>query len=612
MRILYDSKNPLFKKPFGTIKRGEECEINIHIPKSCQTKTAQLKIFKENGGPFAAFFLKYQREYEEYEIFNVRFCIEETGLYFYCFNIETQNESFDLFKQGYDMTNISKGDMWQLSCIDENFKTPKRFYGNVMYQIFPDRFFKYGETNLEGKLEPYFVHKSTKDIPEYAPDNKGEVQNNDFFGGNLKGIEKKLGYLKRLGVGTIYLNPIFKAYSNHRYDTADYKKIDEMLGNEEDFKSLVKKAHSFNIKIILDGVFSHTGSNSVYFDKNNIFGNGAYHNENSPYKEWFQFKNYPNEYTSWWGIETLPCVEEMNEGFRNYIINGEDSVIEHYLKLGADGFRLDVADELPDEFIKEIRAKMKEVNPEALLIGEVWEDASNKVSYNRRREYFLGNELDSVMNYPFRDAIIDFVLNLDSEKLRDTVMTICENYPSEVVCVLMNMLSTHDTPRLLSLLSAVKPPEKKSERAIFKLSKQQLEIATERLKVATFLQFTLPGMPCIYYGDEILTEGFEDPFCRSYFDWEKEKGSVTRKFFERLSFVKNKSDILKFGNTQIEILGKGAVKITREYRGRKMCAYVNCSSSVISAPCKRILVSQNAEKQKNTINIFKNGFALVV
>ncbi len=612
MRILYDSKNPEFKTPFGTLKRNQDCKINIHIPMHCRTTEVTLEIFKEGGGNYAAVFLSKSREYDEYEVYSAEFHIKDIGLYFYRFYIKTQDGEFPLFKTGYDMTNMCEGEMWQISCIDENFKTPERFVGSTMYQIFPDRFFKYGETDLSGKLEPYTIHKSVNELPDFLPDETGEVLNNDFFGGNLKGIAKKIPYLKRLGVSVIYLNPIFKAFSNHRYDTADYKKIDEMLGNEQDFINLCKKAHRYNIKIILDGVFSHTGSNSRYFDKNNVFGSGAYHNPDSPYREWFDFKSYPDDYTSWWGIETLPCVNEMNEGYIDYIIEGEDSVIAHWLRLGADGFRLDVADELPDAFIEKIRSRIKGINPNALLIGEVWEDASNKCSYNVRRRYFLGSELDSVMNYPFRNAIIDFVLKRDNGySLRNTVMAICENYPKEVLSVLMNMLSTHDTQRLLTVLSAVSAPEQKAERAVFRLSESELEIAKERLYAATFLQFMLPGMPCIYYGDEILTQGFEDPFCRSFFDWEKAKSEKTVKFFAALSRLREKNDALKKGDTKLEVIKEGFVKITREFKGKSLSAYINCSQNSVKIEGNAPKFIYNAKVLENSIEIFENGFVLI-
>ena len=605
MRILYDSKELSFKKPFGTLKENEGCEMNIHIPKNCKAKSVQVQFLKEDGGNFAAFFFYKSGETEDYDVFSTNFAISKAGLYFYRFYIEDVNGEYPLYKEGYNETNIGAGELWQLSCLPHDFKVPREFMGKVMYQIFPDRFFKWGKCDTKNKITPFSLHDNLSETPEYRPDETGEVLNNDFFGGNLKGIEKKLPYLKKLGVSVIYLNPIFKAFSNHRYDTADYKKIDDLLGTEKDFVSLTKKAHKLGMKIILDGVFSHTGSRSVYFED-------AVKNENSPYKEWFQFENYPDKYTSWWGIETLPCVNEMNESYLDFIINDEDSVIVRYLKLGADGWRLDVADELPDEFISRIRAKMKEVKPDSLLIGEVWEDASNKCSYGKRRKYFVGGELDSVMNYPFRNAVCDFVLGFDNgENFRKTVMTVCENYPSDVTLCLMNMLSTHDTSRILSVLSGEDVPHTKDERAEYKMGGESLKIAVKRLKCATFLQFILPGMPSIYYGDEIGSEGFEDPFCRRFFDWEREKGNALKAFFEKMCEMRNKSDVLEFGTTKVSFISDGFIKIEREYIGKKISCYANCSQEDKIVKTANTIFAENAKVNGESVVIGQYGFILI-
>lgn len=614
MRILYDSKSLAHKRPFGTLREGEKCEIEIFIPQKCKTTSVQLQLFLENGESFASFFLKPggMRD-ENYEIWGTSFALAVPDLYFYRFYIKTQEGEFPLYKEDFAQTNMWQGDFWQLSCIPIGFRVPEEYAGKVMYQIFPDRFYKSGETNCKGKLEPYWVHETTNELPDFRPDREGVVRNCDFFGGNLRGIKEKLPYLKRLGVSVVYLNPIFKAYSNHRYDTADYKKIDELLGTEEGFSDLCKKAHELDMKIILDGVFSHTGSNSIYFDRYAVFGGGAYSDPNSPYRAWFDFQEYPDRYTSWWGIETLPCVNEMNPSYRAFIYGDEDSVIAHWLRLGADGFRLDVADELPDAFIKELREKMKQINPRALLIGEVWEDASNKSSYGVRRRYFSGGELDSVMNYPFRNAVVDFVLGNDSgEALRKTVLTLCENYPREVVNVLMNMLSTHDTPRILSVLSGVNPPGDKESRAAYRLTARQRELATARLKCAAFLQFVLPGMPCIYYGDEIGTEGFEDPFCRTFFDWERADDEPLLKFFEQLGDMRNKNCALMHGETQIECIREGLVCVKRKTENTEVTAYINGSSvaSEVYDEGKPVLFC-NAQIQKAAINLLPYGFVLL-
>ena len=561
MRILYDSKQNYYKSPFGCLRENETCTLRIDIPTSCKTTLVRLMIQDEAGFEMAVPFAKEKSE-NDYDTFKTEFSLFAKNLYFYYFNIRTQEGEFDLYKQDSD-TNIGAGDLWQLTCFDKNYDTPQQFKGQVMYQIFPDRFYKAGTVDLSEKLEPYIVHEDTKDIPVFTPDEHGEILNNDFYGGNLKGICQKLPYLKELGVGILYLNPIFYAYSNHRYDTADYKRIDPMLGSENDFVDLCNKAHALGIKIILDGVFSHTGSNSIYFDEKHIFGNGACSNDASPYRNWFMFEKYPDQYTSWWGIRTLPCVDEMNSSYMDYIIYAEDSVIAHWLTLGADGFRLDVADELPDAFIRALKIRMKEINPESFLIGEVWEDASNKISYGNRRTYFSQNELDSVMNYPFRDAIINFVKgNISGGKFAEIVMTIAENYPKPVLDCVMNLLSTHDTPRILTELTGVGAGMSKAEKAHFKLEGDERLRALSLAKAAAILQFTLPGNPCIYYGDEIGMQGFEDPLNRAFFAW-GDADCDLHEFYKKLSALKNNSKALKMGDISICAASDRWVKFSR-------------------------------------------------
>ena len=287
MRILYDSKNLKFKSPFGPLKQNESCSIAVLIPQHCKTTSVYLVLKKDAYQETQRILMKKQETKELYEKYSCEFSLNEKGLYFYCFYIESEISNFHLYKQGFADTNMEAGEHWQLSVIPKSFTVPKEFCGRIMYQIFPDSFYKEETLKAIGKLEPYYMYENEKEIPHFLPNSEGEVLNNVFYGGNLKGITQKLPYLKELGVGVIYLNPIFKAFSNHRYDTCDYKKIDELLGTEQDFKALCKKAHKLNIKIILDGVFSHTGNRSIYFDAKNEFGTGVCSNENSEFKSWF-------------------------------------------------------------------------------------------------------------------------------------------------------------------------------------------------------------------------------------------------------------------------------------------------------------------------------------
>ncbi len=610
MRILYDSKLECFKSPFGTLREGQSCTLNINIPSDCKTSSVRV-VFEREDGKKTEFGFYLHSQSDGYDIYRCVFSLEERGLYFYKFNITTQNERFDLYRYGESDTNIEEGSLWQLSVIPKSFRVSTDFDGAVMYQIFPDRFAKKGECSLQGKLEPYWVHDDMHDTPEFRPNEKGEVLNCDFFGGNLRGIISKLDHLKSLSVGVIYLNPIFKAYSNHRYDTADYKTIDPMLGNEQDFAELCEKAHEKGIKIILDGVFSHTGSNSIYFDAKGVFGNGALSNQSSPYCCWFDFQSYPDVYTSWWGIKTLPCTRETEPSYMDYIIYDEDSVVAHWLKLGADGYRLDVADELPDAFISALEKRVHEIDPEALVLGEVWEDASNKESYGMRRRYFVDGELQSVMNYPWRNAIIDFARGEDDGgMLAGTVITIAENYPPEVVGAIMNILSTHDTPRILTELGDRFIGDK-AEKENRTLNGEALSLARKRLKLASFLQYTLPGMPCVYYGDEVGMQGFEDPLNRRFFPWDNTDGELLEHY---VTLGELKSSLPELRGNRIEFLKSGCGVIHFVRAGAEYDMHIIASNS----PCEielplsgELLYSQNTSMSEDKIKLSQYGFVLI-
>lgn len=495
--------------------------------------------------------------------------------------------------------------MWQLTCYPKDFAPPKEFFGRVFYQIFPDRFCVGEKVLTEGKMAPFWVHVNKSDVPHYLPDINGKIINNDFFGGNIKGITSKLAYIKELGVGAVYLNPIYMAYSNHRYDVADYKKIDPMLGTEKDFMDLCEEAHKRDIKIILDGVFSHTGSDSIYFDKSKRFGTGVLSNPQSPYKNWYQTNPDTGDYVYWWGVETLPCVNELDAGYMDFIIYSDDSVVSHWLRLGADGFRLDVADELPDEFIAALYKRVKEIKPTAIIIGEVWEDASNKISYGKRRRYFVDGELDSVMNYPFRNGIINYINGGNAEEFARFINNICENYPKESVFCLLNSLSTHDTPRILTLLGNAETPADKNEKAQKRLTKDELCRAVKREKAAAFIQFILPGCPCIYYGDEAGLEGYEDPFNRRFFPWDNINFELLE-FYKGLAGIKNTFRELADGFTAAEGHG-GILKIKRG--GLK--AVVNISDKPYPADDGKILFSEGCGTENGRIILEKYGFVLV-
>ena len=612
MRILYDSKKAAYKTPFGCLEQEETCTMHISIPCSCKTTAVEIVFEHEDGTPYLEFGMTLLQLDALYETYERSFSLPDCGLYYYYFRIHTDNSTFSLYKEGSHNTSMNYGGKWQLTCYPKGYDTPNAFKGKVMYQIFPDRFYQEGTCDLTEKITPYTLHENKSDIPVYYPDEHGIVQNNDFFGGNLKGIQKKLPYLQELGVSILYLNPIFKAYSNHRYDTADYRKIDPLLGTEEDFKNLCDAAHACGMKVILDGVFSHTGCDSVYFDKYERFGHeGAYHHPDSPYRSWYQFHGDSNNYTSWWGIDTLPCTEELNPDYMNFIIRDDDSVVAHWLRAGADGFRLDVVDEIPDGFVKVLHDRVHEIKKDALIIGEVWEDASNKIAYSVRRTYFTNSELDSVMNYPYKDAIISFLMgSIPAETLANKVMTIAENYPKPVLDCVMNSLSTHDTMRILTVFGCNNLSMTRDEKAYFSLKAHQLDLATYRLCAAAFLQFTLPGTACIYYGDEAGLQGFEDPFNRRFFPWDRINPTI-HNFYKKLAKVKNTERALQVGTIQILNESDGIFAFSREANGEKVIAIVSTRDYFPCFTSYQPLISYNASIEESQIVLHKYGCVLL-
>ena len=594
MRILFDSKQALYKTPFGCLNPGQVCQLHIHIPAQVEATRVTCILNYDGGSNAQNISLTLENRKGAYEIFGGSFSISHPGLYFYYFLIDTPDGSFRLFKQGDD-TNMEAGDLWQLSCVPADFHTPDWAKGATYYQIFPDRFHKSGECDLTGKLEPYTVHASWNEEVDWKPTPDGKVLNNDFFGGNFRGITEKLDYIASLGTTIIYLNPISKSFSSHRYDTGDYKTPDPMLGTEADFAALCREAHKRGIRVILDGVYAHTGSNSLYFNREGAFDScGAYNSQQSPYAGWFRFYHWPDCYNSWWNFDTLPTVNKMDPSFLDYIITGEDSVVAHWMKLGADGFRLDVADELPDEFIQLLRKRIKQINPDALLLGEVWEDASNKCAYGKRRTYFTAGELDCVMNYPFRTAIIEYVRGHDTGKgLKDTVMSIVENYPPEVVQCNMNLLGTHDTPRILTAL-VDDFDGSREEKAKRHLSRNQFDVAFDRLLTASLLQYTLPGSPSLYYGDEACMEGYRDPFNRRPYPWGREDPEFLN-HFKRLGRLRREHEAFRLGDIHFFKAEDKHIGFTRSYGGKTFRVYCNRSGDAWEIPSGHTVLGYNLQ-----------------
>ena len=491
---------------------------------------------------------------EDHEWWECDFTPEQSGLYFYRFEIDTWRGTLGITSRfggesGIDEYGSPEGECWQLTVFESQYQTPDWLSGGIMYQIFPDRFYRSGTTKYNVPQDRY-LHQRWGSQPEWRPNHQGEITNSDYFGGDLEGIIQKLDYLQSLGITCIYLNPIFEAHSNHRYDTADYTKVDPLLGTKEDFIRLCKEANKRGIHIILDGVFNHTGSDSIYFNRKGRYQTlGAYQSQDSPYYDWYQFYQWPEQYACWWNFETLPNVNETNETYNAYI-NGTDGVIQTWLKAGADGWRLDVADELPDLFLDHITKAAKQVKPTSMILGEVWEDASNKMAYGQRRRYLLGKQLDSVMNYPFREAIIGFLTGKNPAEMMELIMTVLEHYPPSAIHLLMNHIGTHDTERILTVLGGEPLNGRDREwQSRTKLSQEQRSRGLSLLKLASLMQYTLPGIPCVYYGDEAGMEGYRDPFNRGCFPWGHEDAELVN-WYRSLGKIRHSCEVLKQGTLE--------------------------------------------------------------
>lgn len=516
--IRFDPYSTLYKSPFGAVQEGTALTFHVRVLRSvfCQCEL----LLQKDGEETVAYPMVWERLEGAYDVYTCSVCITSFGLYFY---------RISLCRAGMVFAST---DTFQQTVYQAGYDTPHWIRGGVYYHIFVDRFCK-GAPTMQRDDAVY--HTNWEDEPEYRPNAEGKILNCDFFGGNLDGIRKKLPYLQSLCVTAIYLSPIFEAYSNHKYDTGDYEKIDPGFGTFEDLERLIREAADCGIRIICDGVFNHTGSDSRYFNLKGRYDTlGAGQSENSPYRDWYQFEA-DGSYHSWWGIETLPTLKKDHPAFEELIL-GRDGVVATAIRRGIAGWRLDVADELSNGFLDKMRRTVKSENHEAIIIGEVWEDASNKMAYGQRRRYFQGSQLDSVMNYPFQNAIIDFVKTGNADRFFQTVMSVLDHYPACVVHTLMNTLGTHDTERILTRLGMTSEvPQDREQLSTMRLSEEERKNAEKLLKAAFLIQFTLPGVPCIYYGDEVGMEGGRDPFNRRTFPW----GHENTELLEWVRFLGN-------------------------------------------------------------------------
>lgn len=574
----HDSYDVSFRSPVGAVEEGEPIELSI----------------ASFGGVADASLCVYGDDFSQElpmrragDMFTAQFIAPSPTALFYKFKINGEHFLYPN-DDGHTSRVCSDGEGFRLTVCKRGFKTPEKFCRSIMYQVFPDRFGFSDDGTAQAGIE---YHRRLGQTPEmhggiaepvkwqprpgekdYAPD--------DFYGGTLKGIAKKLPYLKALGIGTLYLNPIVEARSNHRYDTSNYETVDPILGSVDDYVNLCAEAEKLGIGVINDGVFSHTGADSIYFDCFGSYGGvGAHASKASPYFNWFDFRSFPDDYRCWWNFKDLPEVNEEDAGWQDYIIRAENSIVKLWLRRGASGWRLDVADELPDDVLALIRDAAKAEKPDCAIIGEVWEDAVLKVSYGHRRNYALGYALDSVMNYPFRSAAISFARGeSDAFALRDFLLSQQHNYPKPMYMALMNLLSSHDVERLHSALGASESLKAldRARQAAFSLTAEQSKRADRLQMLCAVVQYCTPGVPCLYYGDEECLDGAGDPFNRAPFE---PSGNSLHNFYAKLGQIRNGSEALMSGEVEFSAAGPDVLIIRRAAESDCIVCVINRGSA---------------------------------
>jgi len=612
MIFYHDSRSEQYRSPTG----AAPCESRVRLRvRAERMSNVTLRVWWDKSE-----YRWYMRQVES-DLYEYEMAVpEKTGLLWYYF-IATDEQGITWYLGNADdnLGGVGRATRqepasFQMTVYDPKYRTPEWMRDGMMMQIMVDRFYNHGGTDVKNLVPGSYYHTQWDDDPSLViNDRKGNSCCNDYFGGNLKGIEKKLDYIKGMGVTVLYFNPIFKANSNHKYNTSDYMQIDPSFGTEADFRSLCAAARKKGIRIVLDGVFSHTGSDSVYFDRfGNYGGKGAYMDPKSPYFSWYNFKNWPDVYDCWWGFNTLPNVNEDDPSYRKFIIHGEDSVIAHWMRAGACGWRLDVADELPMDFIAELRKREKNLDPESALIGEVWEDPSNKTAYGEVRCYCTGDTLDASMNYPLRDAVLGFMRRrINAPEFVRRLDSMQENQPLQFFYSQMNLISSHDKPRALAVLADVgnMEPERKYLYPI-ELKPAEYARGKRRLIAAWNLLCSLPGMPSIYYGDEAGLYGMTDPYCRGTYPWGKEDKEMLEAF-RKASLRRMNSSALRTGAMQLRALGEDVVLVERSIQNGKDVFGRTAKNEVRALAVNRATESRWVEYKGKTIEVPVESFVVL-
>ena len=594
MDIEHNSREEFYRFPFGAVTCGTDVRLRLSVADAGIPNAVRL-VYIEDGKTPKKVDMAYILSLSNHSIYSASIKMpKEPMLVWYYFELETPSGTVYYGNNASNLGGIGEmyyqlpSNSFQITVYNDYYKTPDWFKEGIAYQIFVDRFYNGNEDGSFTSERNDIIKRNWGETPFYKAEQfGGEYKANDFFGGNLRGVIKKLDYIRDLGATVIYLNPIFKAYSNHKYDTGSYEEIDPMFGDEETFRELCAEAKKRGIRIIQDGVFNHTGSNSQYFNKDGEYDSvGAYQSKESPYYSWFRFMDWPDVYESWWGMQTLPQIEENSDELREYLLSGENAIVKKWLRAGASGWRLDVVDELPGFFVKELRENVKSVDEDAVIIGEVWEDASNKTAYGERRSYFMGDELDSVMNYPMRIALIEAVMcRINSKELDRRLMSLKENYPPQAYYSLLNMISSHDVERIMTLMSGA-PSRHDVDREYqsrFYVDGYALTMAQDRATLVIGLLMTLPGVPCIFYGDEVGVQGYGDPFCRCCMPWgrfdEVDPDGRTRERYRNMITLRHMSKAFSIGEFESVYTEDYVYAFVRYYDEDKYLVVANMGST---------------------------------
>ena len=532
MRFIHIPEDERFRSPRGAAATGTSLFLSLIIegaPEGCFPVLTLTRKFRDEECS-GSYYPKTASPNEENGAICYRFepgpaAFSKPGTYYYDFSAGDE----------------SSGTAGRITVYEPGVTVPEWFKDGVIYQIFPDRFAYAADPDVVPKPDAY-MYPSFDIHPHYTKNDGGEVTKWDFFGGNLSGISSKIDHIRGLGADIIYLNPVFESVSNHRYDTADYEHIDGLLGGDAAFSRFTEKISENGIRLILDGVFSHTGRRSRYFE--------AAKRGEKPYCDWYDFRE-DGSYDCWWDVLDLPCVKELEPTYLDYTVKGKDSIVRRWLRAGASGWRLDVADELPDEYLEALFSAVKEEKPDAVIFGEVWEDGTDKVSYGIHRSYFTVPELHSQTNYPFRKRLLEFFEgNVNAGDISSAFFSDSVNYPPEVYYSLVNMTGSHDVERLFTHLKQITRGDERLARGL--------------VKAYSLIQFCFPGVPLIYYGDEICMEGGTDPDNRRFFDWNSSNFDMAG-WFSDLSAIRSSHEELRSGSISFIDAGENVFAFRRYF-----------------------------------------------